>query len=859
MSLGPPALIFVLVLAVVGVIAVRRYARAGDANHGTSDGGAPARRAVTRWAWRLFRREWRQQLLVLGLIVVAVAATVVGAAIAIDSEVPASSGFGTATDMATFTSAGPQMISEIHLIEDRYGRTDVIENESRPLPGAVGDYELRAQDPNGPFGRPMLSLLSGHYPIGPAETALTPSLASDLGLKIGDTWAQGNYGPPLRVVGLVQDPENFLDQFALVAPGQARAPSEVTVLFDAPGVPPQQIGPNVQAPATSAQSNPLPAIVIGGGLTMGMLLIGLVSVGGFTVLAQKRLRSFGVLASLGATEKNISLVVKANGAVVGAVGAVAGAGLGLLAWVAYRPTFQATAHRAIPLMAVPWLAVAGAIVLAILAAYFSASRPAHAVARVPVLAALSGRPNPPPKVHRSALPGVVCLVAAFLLIAYGASRTTWGHNGGQVEVILGLATLVPAVILLAPFCLSLLGKAGRAAPVTVRLAWRDLARYRARSGSALAAISLAVLIAVIICIVAAARYANPLDYAGPNVASNQLMVYTQVGIEGGPATGSPPAMQKAAVAIAGLVGSHEVVELRSTSATLLHSGAGYNWNGAIYVATPQLLAAFHIRSSEISPEADILSARPGLANVPNMHLVVLAPPAGPALQPCARGTCASRSGPREPRQVGSIENPVIQQMSSLPVGTDAPNTLITMHAIKQLGLQTSTAGWFIQAPQAINPAQLKSAQLMAVAEGLSVESRDNVPSMSTLINGATAFGIGLALAVLAMSVGLVRSETAGDLRLLAATGASSWARRTLSAATAGGLALLGALLGTVAGYVGTIGWVKGSSLAGGVSVLEHVPVFNLLVILLGLPASAVGLGWALAGRERPATVRRAIE
>ena len=61
---------------------------------------------------------------------------------------------------------------------------------------------------------------------------------------------------------------------------------------------------------------------------MGMLLIGLVSVGGFTVLAQRRLRSFGVLASLGATERNISLVVKVNGAFVGIVGALVGAGAG---------------------------------------------------------------------------------------------------------------------------------------------------------------------------------------------------------------------------------------------------------------------------------------------------------------------------------------------------------------------------------------------------------------------------------------------------------------------------------------------------------------------------------------------------
>jgi hypothetical protein len=38
---------------------------------GTGNGGIPARRAVFRWGWRLFRREWRQQLLVLGLLTVA--------------------------------------------------------------------------------------------------------------------------------------------------------------------------------------------------------------------------------------------------------------------------------------------------------------------------------------------------------------------------------------------------------------------------------------------------------------------------------------------------------------------------------------------------------------------------------------------------------------------------------------------------------------------------------------------------------------------------------------------------------------------------------------------------------------------
>ena len=37
---------------------------------GRLSGGAPARRAVVRWSWRLFRREWRQQLTVIGLLTV---------------------------------------------------------------------------------------------------------------------------------------------------------------------------------------------------------------------------------------------------------------------------------------------------------------------------------------------------------------------------------------------------------------------------------------------------------------------------------------------------------------------------------------------------------------------------------------------------------------------------------------------------------------------------------------------------------------------------------------------------------------------------------------------------------------------
>ena len=108
----------------------------------------------------------------------------------------------------------------------------------------------------------------------------------------------------------------------------------------------------MQTPASVAQSNPLnPETISLAALVLGMLLIALVSVGGFTVLAQRRLRSIGMLESTGATDRHVRLVVRANGTVVGVVGAILGFVLGLVVWLAYRPSLEQSAHHVIGVFA----------------------------------------------------------------------------------------------------------------------------------------------------------------------------------------------------------------------------------------------------------------------------------------------------------------------------------------------------------------------------------------------------------------------------------------------------------------------------------------------------------------------------
>jgi putative ABC transport system permease protein len=112
----------------------------------------------------------------------------------------------------------------------------------------------------------------------------------------------------------------------------------------------------------------------------------------------------------------------------------------------------------------------------------------------------------------------------------------------------------------------------------------------------------------------------------------------------------------------------------------------------------------------------------------------------------------------------------------------------------------------------------------------------------------------LAMGVLAMTVGLIRSEAAGDTRTLTAAGAGGTIRRAIVASTAGALALLGVVLGgaaafgvLAAGYLDDV--VTPASSAGG----------QLVLIALGTPLAAAVAGWLLAGRERSSIARQPLE
>lgn len=501
---------------------------------------------------------------------------------------------------------------------------------------------------------------------------------------------------------------------------------------------------------------------------LGLIFIGLVAVAGFSVLAQRRLRALGMLSAIGATERNVRLVMTASGMLVGVAAALAGAALGFAAWFAYAPVRQQVTGHVVDVANLPWWAICTGIVLA----------------------------------------GGV----AFLVFAGGPSGQRQHASVLLLVGLVGLVAVIAGIFLLAPLAISMLAtRAGPRSPVAIRIALRDLARYRARSGAALVATTFALFLAMLICVVTSIKAEDPLNWMGPNLSSSQLIVYVQSQIGGGFVKGQTSAqlasLGRQVDSFAAGLHAPSPLPLEVTGASLFQTGTHQpgtaHFTGTLYVATPRLLAMYGIKASQISQGSDILTVRSGLAGLPDPTMSWGSPgQPGPGAGPGGVSTCTPGSG--------CLPDPLIQTIAGLPGGTSAPNTLITESAVSRYHLTLTLNGWLIQAPGPLTSAQVSTARLLALAYGVTVETESGSVSLGEITEGVTALGIVIALGVLAMSVGLIRSETARDLRTLTAAGASARTRRMITAATAAAVGLLGAVLGVAGAVIAGLAWTHSS-------------------------------------------------
>ena len=822
---------------------------------GRAHGGLAARRAVVRWGWRLFRREWRQQLLVVTLLTVAVAAAVASISIVHNTDPAADPQLGAANTALNFDAADPEKLrAGLAAARHAFGTIDVTSHRSVAVPGSVDSVDYRAQDPRGRYASALLALRRGTYPAQSGEVAVTDGVAELLQLDIGSSLALD--GRRRTVVGIVENPRKLSDEFALVAPSSLTAADFVTVLVDSndesresfygpgPDAPPAFAGSEIVG-SDNPEAKPLAMFSVA---TVFLLLASLVAAAGFAVVAQRRLRQLGMLAAVGATEKQLRLVLLANGAVVGAVAALAGTATGLAVWVAFAPTLESTVDHRIGRLSLPWWLIATTIVLAVLGAMAAAWWPGRAASRVPIVLALSGRPPRPRPARHSA-------IAAAALIAVGVACLVLSDRETKLLIVAGIVVTILGGLLIGPLAIRIFSGLAGHVPIAPRLALRDLVRYQARSGAALAAVTLALGIAATLVIVASAEAAKEAAEP-PTLSDRQMRVYlgtgepreltpvdalarlpelaASVGQLAGQfdhATVTPLRKARQPGEASGVIGDTRVYFTLELTKPSRRPGGGmsYRTQSQLYVATPAVLRYLGIDPGTVDPGTDFLVDR----SIRTKGLVT------PIMK--RRGAFA-------------IENVQKIETGQHLLGGESgqgPPSFITLNGLRRHGWSQVPASWLVESSRHLTRDQIADARSVASDAGLAVEV-DQASSNTKVMQIALAAGTILALSILAMTVGLIRSESAGDLRILTATGATARACRSLTATTAGSLALLGAILGVAGAYV-----LLAATYHDDLGYLSDVPFLYLGLAVVVLPLVAAAAGWLLAGRE-PAAVARAV-
>jgi putative ABC transport system permease protein len=804
-----------------------------------ANGTVTSWRVLARWARRLLRREWRQQILVVTLLALTAAAATFSVAAAYNVASLPGPQFGSANYLLQFTGPTQHAIAaDVATAKKAFGTVQVIGRQFVAVPGSTKTEEYRALDPGGPYTGPMIALVQGHYPAGPGQVAVTSGTAAELRVQVGSVLSLP--GHRQAVTGIVENPSDLNDQFVLVPPPASGPPQEVTVLLDAS---PEQFAAfgssfhgQLVSQARGASTQKTVAAGALGGVTVLLLLVSLVAAAAFAVMAARRQRQLGMLAAIGATRGQLQVVMVVSGVLVGVIAAASGAVIGLIAWFAAAPRLEAFAGHRIDGFAVPWDLVAGGMLLAVATAAVSAWWPARTASRVPVVNALSARPLKPRPAHHTAILGV-------LLIA-GAVACLWLANQASGPlIILGAVAMASGVLFISPLGIRLLTALGRRAPVAVRLALRDLTRYQARSSAALAAISLALGIAVAIMLSAAAD--KTAADAG-NLPGNQVIAWIgQAGDNQTVPIRTPGELGTLAAAVRQIAGSlshatviplempvdpadkpqpggqQPVVSLNAP----LHPGAGRGGvytSVPLYIAMPSVLSLLGIDPARINPVTDILTDQAG----------------SPVLTTITSAWNAAH----------------VQQIHAPGYGS-YPASLITQSALAGKHWTRIPSGWLIESTRTLSAAQLTAAQDAAAKAGLAIESRNTQASLGTISAAAAAAGALIALGVLAMAVGLIRTEAAGEVRTLTAIGATSATRRVLTATTAGALALLGTLLGSAAAYLALAAGHR--QVGGGLS--GQAPVVELAITITVVPVAATAVGWLLSGRNPPAVARQALD
>ena len=885
----------------------------------------PGQRPLHRWAVRLVRREMRQQLLILAMIALATAIASFGAVMLHHANQPPSAFTGGATVRLDIND--PDETSGVieQVAADLAGPADITAAGFMRTAGSSRDFTVIDPPINSAVGAEPVRLIRGRRPAAAGEIALNGPLAASLDATIGSTIEAHPVSAPHRhdalrdaqtgntadartvemtVVGLVEDPSNLKQRLAVVAPGHVREPFRVSVLMSPTGDDLHRLVPYVhglrpeEAMSPSAEQGDrllrehdlVHGEVLGQDQLLGqnrrqlqsvtaefvlaaaaMVEVALLCSAAFAVLAQRRLREFGLLSAAGATARQVGQALLLNGLALGAFGGVLGVAAGYGTSMLARPLLEQILGWRIGAWSLPWLAVLPFVALASVTALAAAWIPSRRLARLAPTDALSSRRPRAAPAGRKGLAGAAGFVTGAVLLGFGTSV------GSPIAAVAGLLVAVAGILATTPLAVASAGRLAHRLPLAPRIALRDISRYRSRSAACLAALVVAFGLPTAIVVTSASADAG-LDTGPSSLPDNVAVVWP-----GSPGWRSlPDDLGDHTAVVAEAVDAVADIVVAEISVLADPAGDGPSDPGAPHTGILQVFRSMRSDLAVPPPEPDagqpepqeLFDVRPVWVATPELLRAVGADPAlahadvemlgDPGVRsylPTAGRGLGSTTPVREPLDVrGTLrtlqpgDDRTLTALQPEPLGVPAYGHIaeywMPEARVAALGLEPAVKGWIIAKTTPLTDAD-KSAIHRHLPVGLVAEvplpPQDNAALRrnASLVSGAAA------LAIVALTAALLRSESGNEQRVLAALGAGRATRRRIAAATTGFLALAGAALALPTGYLALVAIM--SDRGAGFPLV--FPAGTLGPLLVGTPVVTAAAAYFLAFRE-PAELAR---
>ncbi|WP_344211099.1 FtsX-like permease family protein, partial [Kribbella sancticallisti] len=377
---------------------------------------------------------------------------------------------------------------------------------------------------------------SGRMPGKADEVALSPALANYLQLLDGDTLKAGSTvltadDRKLTVVGLARtlhapdsralfttpdspliQPEQDAGVYYLVDLPDSANPDALTDSLVQQGMslmpraniidpPPTVYGGGQDAGATAVMT-----LVVGFGILEIVLLAGTA----FAVGARRQTRELGLVTATGGTPRDVRRIVLLQGFFAGLLGAGGGLVLAIVLMIVGKPLWEKMLQTIIVGLQIPWRTLLVIAALGLLAGVAAAVVPAISAGRQTPMAALAGRFTVTAGAVPIRRPALIMALAGVALTIIGSAwmstvleaakkaagaeqgRTTVTPTGPIALVLLGITAAIIGLVWMLPGLVAKTAGVAKVFPLSGRLALRDAARHRHRTGPATAAIMMAV-------------------------------------------------------------------------------------------------------------------------------------------------------------------------------------------------------------------------------------------------------------------------------------------------------------------------------------------------------------------------------